>query len=94
MRWQCGSTWQLNANKFRVEGTLDFEQYLSNVSFKNYHASAPPVVYTLTYDDINLLGDETTEKKAAEAMEAGKVSTKKKESENSSISLDVKPWDD
>ncbi|XP_059279645.1 uncharacterized protein LOC132033636 isoform X3 [Lycium ferocissimum] len=85
MRWQCGSTWQLNANKFRVEGTLDFEQYLSNVSFKNYHASAPPVVYTLTYDDINLLGDETTEKKAAEAMEAG---------ENSSISLDVKPWDD
>ncbi|KAG9152487.1 hypothetical protein Leryth_016408 [Lithospermum erythrorhizon] len=46
-------------------------------------------------DDLDLFGDETEEeKKAAEARESTKASTKKKESGKSSVLLDVKPWDD
>ncbi|XP_078445180.1 translation elongation factor EF1B/ribosomal protein S6 family protein [Wolffia australiana] len=46
-------------------------------------------------DDLDLFGDETEEdKKAAEAREVAKASTKKKESGKSSVLLDVKPWDD
>ncbi|PHT42819.1 Elongation factor 1-beta 1 [Capsicum baccatum] len=45
-------------------------------------------------DDIDHFGEETKEeKKAAEAREATKASTKKKVSGNSSIFMDVKPWD-
>ncbi|KAF3630480.1 Elongation factor 1-beta 1 [Capsicum annuum] len=46
-------------------------------------------------DDIDLFGEETKdEKKAAEAREAAKASTKKKESGKSSVLMDFKPWDD
>ncbi|XP_011100636.1 elongation factor 1-beta-like [Sesamum indicum] len=46
-------------------------------------------------DDLDLFGDETEEdKKAAEQREATNASTKKKESEKSSIFVDIKPWDD
>ncbi|XP_023755357.1 elongation factor 1-beta [Lactuca sativa] len=46
-------------------------------------------------DDLDLFGDETEEeKKAAEARDQAKASTKKKESGKSSVLMDVKPWDD
>ncbi|XP_047267725.1 elongation factor 1-beta 2-like [Capsicum annuum] len=46
-------------------------------------------------DDIDLFGEETKdEKKAAEAREATKASTKKKVSGKSSVLMDFKPWDD
>jgi elongation factor 1-beta len=46
-------------------------------------------------DDLDLFGDETEEEKAAaEARDAAKASTKKKESGKSSVLMDVKPWDD
>ncbi|PWA59230.1 Glutathione S-transferase, C-terminal-like protein [Artemisia annua] len=46
-------------------------------------------------DDLDLFADETEEeKKAAEARDQAKASTKKKESGKSSVLMDVKPWDD
>nr|XP_043639215.1 elongation factor 1-beta 2-like [Erigeron canadensis] len=46
-------------------------------------------------DDLDLFGDETEEeKKAAEARDQAKASTKKKESGKSSVLMDIKPWDD
>ncbi|KAF3645115.1 Elongation factor 1-beta 1 [Capsicum annuum] len=46
-------------------------------------------------DDIDLFGEETKDKKkAGEAREATKASTKKKKSGKSSVLIDFKPWDD
>ncbi|PHU14518.1 Elongation factor 1-beta 1 [Capsicum chinense] len=46
-------------------------------------------------DDIDLFGGETEkEKKAAEAREATKASTKKKRSGKSYVLMDFKPWND
>ncbi|PHT25003.1 Elongation factor 1-beta 1 [Capsicum baccatum] len=62
--------------------------------------SAPAKEAAKTADDndddaIDIFGEETEEKKKAiEARESAKASTKKKESRKSSVLMNIKPWDD